>query len=467
MSVVLFTSAWAYLQRPLRDPYLDCGFTPPAPTHHTGPTAITLTVWAIGPGESCARPFAPALAAPFVADERINVVTTPFLLNANAYYSALHQQRMQSSLPDLFQARASELHNGLPESGYIEPLDDCIRAHPEFQTIHPDLWRFVTHNGRVWGIPIGVGFFALHYSKTNLRKLGWSEPRIQALPDEIRNGQITLFDLADYAHQAVDQGIVSPGFGLWFAERDYPGDRLNIMSRAFNAIYGNPIAKQMHINQAQLVNTLRFIQHSTQNQLRQARFDANNTADSWNRSMTMRDAYLQNRVLFWIDYASEWGNLAYDKAIAQGGVEYVNEHIGLALIPSAQRGQPGYVTGLDPAFFVISSVVGSQRHHQQTACKLLAHMLRPQVLAPVLIREFASPLKSSVLFGTPVLDDMSRLKDYADPPDFLPTHNWDDYREGLDRVLSQSKARNETPEQQAAAVVMYIRAQFGTAVVIE
>lgn len=465
--MVLFTAAWAYLQRPLRDPYLDCGFTSPAPTHHIGPTAITLTVWAIGPGESCARPFLPALAASYVTDERINVVTTPFLVNPSAYYSAIAQQRAQQALPDLFQARKAEFLNGLPESGYIEPLDDCIRTHPEFQTIHPDLWRHVTYKGQVWGIPIGVGFFALYYSKTNLRKLGWSEPRIQALPDEIRNGQITLFDLADYARQAVDQGIVSPGFGLWFAERDYPGDRLSIMARAFSAIYGDPVAKQMHVSQAGLANTLRFIQHSTQTQLRQARFDANNTADSWNRSMTIRDAYLQNRVLFWVDGIREWGNLAYDKAIAQGGVDYVNEHIGLALIPSAQRGKPGYVIGLDPTFFIISSVAGSQRHHQQAACKLLAHMVRPQVLAPVVIREFASPLKSSISFGTPVLDEMSRMKDYATPEDFLPTDNWDNYREGLDRVLNQSKASNETPEQQAAAVVAYIRARFGTAVVIE
>ncbi len=101
------------------------------------------------------------------------------------------------------------------KAGHIVPLDTCIKENPEFRNIRPEAMNSATYDGHIWAVPMDAGVFTLFYNKAALRKLGWDETRIDALPTDIKAGRFSFDDLRATAKEAIRQGIVEPGFGYW------------------------------------------------------------------------------------------------------------------------------------------------------------------------------------------------------------------------------------------------------------
>ena len=99
--------------------------------------------------------------------------------------------------------------------GMLAPLDACVSAHAEFANVRQDAWLAAPVRGQVWGVPVAADTDTLFFSKTLLRRMGWSEARIGDLPQQILEGAFTRDDMRRTAEDAVRRGIVRPGFGVW------------------------------------------------------------------------------------------------------------------------------------------------------------------------------------------------------------------------------------------------------------
>ncbi len=99
------------------------------------------------------------------------------------------------------------------EAGYIMPLDDLVKKYwnEVYYDIIPSLWNAVKYKGKIYGIPQDTEARPFYINKQVLKKLGWSDEEIKALPEKIAKGEFTLEDFVEVAQEAVKKGLVKWG----------------------------------------------------------------------------------------------------------------------------------------------------------------------------------------------------------------------------------------------------------------
>ena len=101
----------------------------------------------------------------------------------------------------------------LVDGGYVVALDGYIDKYSTLlEDVYDVLWRAVKYKGQTWALPQDTEVRPLYFRKDVLRQLGWSEEQIEALPERIRRGEVTLADLIEVAKEAMDKGLVKWGF---------------------------------------------------------------------------------------------------------------------------------------------------------------------------------------------------------------------------------------------------------------
>lgn len=107
-------------------------------------------------------------------------------------------------------------------AGYIIPIDKYIKKYPEvYNDFFPSLWNSVKFKDQIWGVPQDTECRLVWFRKDLLRKMGWSEDKIDALYGQVERGEFTLDDLKALAKEMVDKGVVEKGNAIW--HRPTPG----------------------------------------------------------------------------------------------------------------------------------------------------------------------------------------------------------------------------------------------------
>ena len=181
---------------------------------------------------------------------------------------------------------------------------------------------------------------------------------------------------------------------------------------SFDALGRDPTTGQLIIKREALEQALAYYRSLHLTQVRSNLFIGSDIVSSWNKQSNLRDAFIEDRVLFWIDRIDERGQLALDKTLDRGGVRYFEDHVGIALIPSAYAGKPGQINSAYPEVFVITAESFSGRRNQDAACELLAKTMSAAVLAPELIVDSATPLNTAEHTTDSASDQMVYLQDY-------------------------------------------------------
>jgi inositol-phosphate transport system substrate-binding protein len=102
----------------------------------------------------------------------------------------------------------------MAQGGYILQLDDYVNNSEwskYVQDIYPNLWDASKWMARIYGIPQDTEARPLYFRKDILKKLGWSDEQISALPEKIKNGEFTLEDMTRLAREAVKKGAAKIG----------------------------------------------------------------------------------------------------------------------------------------------------------------------------------------------------------------------------------------------------------------
>ena len=340
------------------------------------------------------------------------------------------------------------------EAGRIIPLDDLLKEFPSFNNVIETLWDSATYKGQIWGVPQDTEARLLYWNKTLLKKLGWSDEKIEGLPVAIKNGEFTLYDMLKTAKEAVDKGIVPAGNGFWTRPKNGPD------FTAFYYDFGgqtiDPVTGKLVFDKSAGLKYYKFF------------YDAVHSYSSmkclgigwpaWNTSIGS-----ENR-LFWVAGTWQWYEWTNIYLKDKGGADYAWKNFGFGLIPAAEKGGKP-VTLSHPLVYTISS----QCKYPDLALALIAKVTNygPNT------RHAISSGHLGILNGqtnyvfykkSRFLSDVLYALDYTT---FLPDNpNWGTYSTITYNALAAVLSGEFTPEKAVDFVVNGLQHELGDKVII-
>lgn len=341
------------------------------------------------------------------------------------------------------------------EAGRIIPLDDMRDDYPEFANVIDKLWDCVKYKGQIWGIPQDAEARPLYWSKPLLKELGWSDEKIEGLPEAIKKGEFTLDDMLETAKEAVDKGIVEPGMGFWHRPKNGPD------FTAFYYAYGgetiDPDTGKLVFDKEAFLKYYQFF------------YDAAQTygvtevlgvgwGDTWHPSVS------GGKVLFWVGGTWQWAEWAELYVKDLGGEAWLFENVGFGLIPAAEKGGDP-VTLTHPLVYLISA----QSEHPDIALGLVAKLTTDEANTRHAVNStHLGILKSQADYepytGNRLLSDALYMLDYTT---YLPNNpNWGPYSTITYEALAAVEAGDFTAEEAVAFAVESLQAELGDEVII-
>jgi len=340
------------------------------------------------------------------------------------------------------------------EAGRILALDDLMKDFPGFNNVIANLWDSSMYKGEIWGIPQDAEARPLYFNKVLLGELGWTAAEIAALPDAIKNGEFTLYDMLETAKEAVDQGVVADGNGFWMRPSNGPD---------FTALYYAFGGETIDVATGKLVFDeeagLKYYQFF---------YDAAHTygsmgglglgwGDAWHPGVS------GSQVLFWIGGTWQWAEWAQQYLMDVGGEDYMWETFGLSLIPAAEEG--GEANSLThPLTYIISS----QTEYPELALALIDKVTDygPNTRHAIASTHLGilNGQTEYMFYDSRILSDALYMLDYTT---FLPNNpNWGPYSTITYEALAAAVDGSFTPQEAVDYVIEELQRELGDNIVI-
>lgn len=352
-----------------------CAAPAPAPAGETGAAApaegggpVTLDVWAQANNVEHWRADGPAQAAESVSDFDITVNAMNDDSGWADYKKKFTLAADAGEAPDIVLSG----HEDVPvwaNAGYVVDFADCRELYPEYDDVIDSLWDSVTWQGKIWGVPQDTEARPMFYNKEKLAELGWSQEEIDSLPERIMNGEFTLDDLIATAKQAVEAGVVEPGYGYWHRPSK-GGDYLQYYHAYGGRLY-DPEQDMLAVNKDALEQWYAFQRRVVDEGITPANFIGTDFS-IWH------DTVSSGQVLFWNGGIWQWADWAANYVADQGGNDYLFGFVGVALQPSGIRGEGGSTLS-HPLVYMITSPSAAGANNQDAACALLAKTTTPEI----------------------------------------------------------------------------------------
>ncbi|HDH03469.1 MAG TPA: extracellular solute-binding protein, partial [Actinobacteria bacterium] len=230
-------------------------------------------------------------------------------------------------------------------SGIIADLTDMLGDFPEFDDVIDSLWSSTELNGRRYGVPQDAEARPLYFRKDLLAELGWAQEDIDSLPARLASGEFTWEDMFDTAEEAVNAGVVDPGFGWWPRPKNGP-DFLYFYYAAGGEILDDSGA--LIYDQAAAQKVYEIVGDAVD---RDIMVDTRLDGDwgSWHNGVAL------GSVLFWYAGSWQWAEWAELFVSDLGGEEYLFENVGFGPIPALAGGTNTPITLTQPFSYMVSS----------------------------------------------------------------------------------------------------------------
>jgi len=333
-----------------------------------GPVEVELTVWAQANEVERWRVDGPIQAAELVTEYKLKVTGVRDDAGWADYKKKFTLAAEAGEAPDIVLSG----HEDVPvwaNAGYIVEFSDCKARYPEFDDVIESLWDAGMWQGKLWAVPQDTEARPMYFNKTKLKELGWSDEEIASLPERIKNGDFTLDDLIATAKEAVQKGIVEPGYGYWHRPRK-GGDFLQYYFSYGGRLY-DPSQDKLVIVRDALEQWYTFQRRVVEEGITPENF----IGTEWS---VWHDTVSHGKVLFWNGGIWQWADWAANYVQDLGGQEYLFSFVGYALQPSGIQGKPGGTLS-HPLVYMITSEKASGKKNQDAACALLAKTTTPEI----------------------------------------------------------------------------------------
>ncbi len=182
---------------------------------------ITITAWTVGPDNPSFYRFDNLKTAADRLNKMLEAAGADVRVKVDGFFDTTDWSEFKQKLLFGFQSKKKfdilcSGHDDIgawAEAGYIMPLDDLVKKYwkETYYDIIPSLWESVKYKGKIYGIPQDTEARPFYINKQVLKKLGWSDAEINALPEKIAKGEFTLEDFVKVAREAMDKGLVKWG----------------------------------------------------------------------------------------------------------------------------------------------------------------------------------------------------------------------------------------------------------------
>ncbi len=265
--------------------------------------------------------------------------------------------------PDIIVSGHEDIGAWAP-AGYIIPLDEMIAKHDEFSDVVPKLWESMQWNGQDWGVPQDAEARPIFYSKLLLKDLGWSDEEIESLPQRVIDGTFTFADLVATAQQAVDEGVVEAGKGLYLRTGNGPDYLIWYYGQGGQVLDADG---KLVFDRGAAENALALL----------GSFESDGITRTdmigLDGNILNTDVASADTVLFYQGGTWNWANWARNFVADKGGNDYLLENEGLMLFPSMDA-DVGAITLTHPLAYMISS----KSQHPDVAMALIAAVTTPE-----------------------------------------------------------------------------------------
>ena len=339
----------------------------------TGPQTVTITVWARANNVEHWRAEAATPAAEALNEElkkegkSITVEVKPVYDNTpwGQYKNKFTMAADAGEGPDIICSG----HEDVPvwaQAGYIMPLADSVSQiqgmYPQFNDVIDSLWNAGMWNGKIWAVPQDTEARPMFFSKTNLKKLGWTDAQIKGLTEKINNGQFTLDDLIKTAKTAIKKGVVKPGYGFWHRPRK-GGDFMQFYYSYGGRLY-DPAKDKLVLDKNALFKWYKFQRECVTSGIT----PKNYIGTEWK---IWHDTVAHNNALFWNGGIWQWAD--WKTNYLNGDESILFKNVGYALIPSGVRGVKGNTLS-HPLVYMVTTEKASGHKNRDLVVRLLALM---------------------------------------------------------------------------------------------
>ena len=433
-------------------------------TQQQGVKTIVITAWTIGPEETSIY----RLKNLELAAQRLNTILQ--VLGANVrvvvkgdfwtqswsdYKKRILLAFQSHEAPDIILTGHEDIA-AYAAAGYIIPLDKYIKKYWDwgYNDFIKTLWKSVEWNGSIWAIPQDTEARPLYFRKDLLRELGWSEKQIEELPEKIKNGEFTLQDLLKVAKEAVDKGIIQPGYGVW--HRPKRGADYYQIYLAFGGKLWDPKTGKLVLDKDAMLKMLEWLYNATQ-VYHVMRKDL--AGLPWR---VIHESFVHGKLLFW--FGGTWQKSEWLTTYNMSEEDFW-KNVGFALVPA---GEPGLkpVTLSHPLVYMITR----DCKHPEIAFLIITlasddylnalHAVNSGHLA-IRYSEINHPYYAKDKF----LKDVAYMLDYTT---FLPNNvKWGDYDQIVWQAICAVEAGDMTPQQALNFIVNRMKMELGNEVIIE
>ncbi len=340
-------------------------------------------------------------------------------------------------------------------AGYILPLDDLIAAHSEFADVVPTLWNSQLWNGQTWGVPQDAEARPFFYSKLLLADLGWSEEEIVSLPDRVASGEFTFADLVATAEQAVAEGVVEEGHGLYHRTGNGPDWLI-----WYYGMGGEVLTEdgQLVFDRAAAEAALELISTFVPGGLTRS------DMIGLDGNVVNADVASAESVLFHQGGTWNWANWARNFVADRGGNDYLLENLGLILFPSMTE-NVGAVTLTHP----LSYMVSSSSEHPDVAMALIAAVTTPEANNRHAIDSFHLGILNAQLASPDYADNqaISQAHYMLDHTTSIPNDpGWNAWSNAWWTAIQAAHSGSATPAEAVELAVTQLQNELGDAIVI-
>jgi len=440
---------------------------PPAPTPTATPSpsptvkVIKVTVWASGSPVDVTRVDNIERAAS-ILNRMFKAAGVPVKIEVEKqFFRGDYMEKLTAAFaageaPDIIAMKNLPV---LADGNYIIALDDYVEKYKDIlEDVYPVLWNAVKYKGKIWALPQDTEARPLYFRKDVLRQLGWSEEEIEALPEKIKNGEVTLLDLIEVAKEAMDKGLVQWGF---YHRPNFGGTPFVILYYQYGGILQDPETGKLVLDKSAMLKMLEML-------YRMAQVDKvlppTMIGTSWRQ---IHADFVNGRVLFWFGgtwHWAEWQRVAYHEELGELPEEYEWENIGFALVPAPEPGLKP-MTLSSPYLYYVTA----QAEEPEIAFLLIELATSAPIDAIHAVDSGHLPVRSTTV-EQPYYKQSKFHREVAymlEYTSFEPLHpKWGAYRDAWITAITKVEKGEVTPEEALSEMIETLKAELGDELVI-
>ena len=246
--------------------------------------------------------------------------------------------------PDLFVA-AHEWICVFADEGFAYDLTDHIAAYPvHYADIYENLWGSTECGGRRYAVPQDAEARMFFYNKALLRDSGYDDGFIEAMPDRVLAGDLTMDDISDIAKQVVDN--TSAEYGI--LHRPSKGPDYIMVFNSYGNSFLDAASGKLLLDAANLEAAYGWFARNVASGVT----PGNNTSMEWDN---IRDHFFSNgNAAFWMYGIWDLGSNAFPRGVPSEKAAFFADWGWVAAPPAEKGGAPSSLT--HPIVYVVSSV---------------------------------------------------------------------------------------------------------------